>query len=101
MLRSIAGSKPKIRKGNGNRIAYRFYTRQHPEITELYRKFYFNREKRIPEDISLDSISMAVWYMDDGSKRRASAMNYKLSYNPVETRPKFIKGRSFLKKSKN
>jgi hypothetical protein len=25
----------------------------------------------------------------------------KLSYNPVETRPKFIKGRSFLKKSKN
>jgi hypothetical protein len=32
MLKSLCKSGPKSRKGNGARIAYRFNTRQHPEL---------------------------------------------------------------------
>jgi len=72
VLQSIAGSPPKTRKGNGKRIAYRFYTRQHPEITELFQRFYRNGRKIIPDDITLDALALAVWYMDDGSQCRTS-----------------------------
>lgn len=72
LLKSIAGSIPKARRGNGKRIAYRFYTRQHPEMTEIFRKFYRNGKKIIPDDITLDALALAVWYMDDGSQCRAS-----------------------------
>ena len=72
VLKSIAGSQPKARNGNGKRIAYRFYTKQHPEITLLFRGFYPRRKKIIPHDLRLDPMTLAVWYMDDGSKCRAS-----------------------------
>ena len=72
VLKNIAGSEPKAREGNGERIAYRFYTRQHPEITRLFRKFYPSRKKIIPDGLILDPMTLAVWYMDDGSKCRAS-----------------------------
>ena len=72
MLRSIAGSVPKARKGNGKRMAYRFFTRQHQEITELFRKFYRNNRKIIPDDLTPDALALAVWYMDDGSQCRTS-----------------------------
>ena len=39
ILKNIVISPPKMRKGNGNRIAYRFFTRQHPKITELFNLF--------------------------------------------------------------
>lgn len=67
ILKDIVISPPKIRKGNGNRVAYRFFTRQHPEITKLFHLFYKNGKKTIP-DFGLDPISLAIWYMDDGSK---------------------------------
>ena len=67
ILKNIVISPPKMRNGNGDRIAYRFFTRQHPEITELFNLFYKNGKKVIP-DIKLDDMSLAVWYMDDGSK---------------------------------
>ncbi len=72
VLQNIAGSPPKARKGNGGRIAYRFYTRQHPEITELFFEFYKEKKKVIPSGLILDPLSVAVWYMDDGSKCRSS-----------------------------
>lgn len=68
VLRNIVKSPPKMRKGNGMRLAYRFFTRQHPQITELFNTFYVKREKIIPQDFVLDSPALAVWYMDDGSK---------------------------------
>lgn len=67
-LRNVVVSSPKTRKGNGGRIAYRFYTKQLPEITHLYKIFYKDGQKIIPEHLSLDAISLAVWYMDDGSR---------------------------------
>ena len=72
LLKNVAGSEPKVRKGNGKRIAYRFYTRQHPEITAVYQEFYRDRKKIIPEDISLDPFMLAIWFMDDGSRCRGS-----------------------------
>src|SRR3989338_9067436 len=66
-LKPITKSAPKVRKSNGERIAYRFFTRQLSQLTELYQKFYQGRKKIVPM-ISLDPLSLAVWYMDDGSK---------------------------------
>src|SRR3989344_6870757 len=70
MLRSVAGRAPKMRHGNGHRIAYRFTTRQLSEFTQFHRNFYRNGKKTIPENLKLDSMALAVWYMDDGSKCR-------------------------------
>ena len=71
VLKNISRSRPHERFGNGDRVAYRFFTKQHPEITKLYRKFYINGRKVVPR-IQIDAIILAVWYMDDGSKCRAS-----------------------------
>lgn len=68
LLEDITKSGPKVRKGNGKRVAYRFYTKQHPEITDFFRIFYINGKKHIPDKLILDNISLAIWYMDDGSK---------------------------------
>ena len=61
-------STPKARKIDETRNAYRFFTCQNPEISELYEKFYRNGKKIIPKGFFLDPLVMAVWYMDDGSK---------------------------------
>ncbi len=39
MLKGIRAGAPKIRKGNGTRIAIRFHTRQSEELTVLHRFF--------------------------------------------------------------
>lgn len=70
ILKPLCKSAPKPRNGNGKRIAYRFNTRQHPEITELFTAFYGEGKKSIPDGIILDPIMLAVWFMDDGSRCR-------------------------------
>ena len=70
MLKTICRSEPRRRSGNGGRIAYRFTTRQMPELTELYRMFYAHGKKNIPDRLSLDPMMLAVWFMDDGSRCR-------------------------------
>jgi len=72
MLENLCKSAPKMRKGNGSRVAYRFTTRQNVELSELFRLFYKNNKKVIPTNIKLDPAMLAVWYMDDGSFCRAS-----------------------------
>lgn len=67
ILKNITVSQPKARKGNGNRIAYRFYTRQMPELTEFLNLFYDNGKKIVP-DIKLNPVILSIWYMNDGSK---------------------------------
>ncbi len=66
-LKNVAGSEPKSRETNKGRIAYRFYTKQLSELTDLLHLFYQNGKKVMP-DIEINPISLAVWYMDDGSK---------------------------------
>ena len=72
ILRDITKSAPKKRVIDDVRVAYRFYTKQHPEITLLYRMFYKDGEKIIPSDLHITSLSLAVWFMDDGSRCRTS-----------------------------
>lgn len=59
---------PKARKGKGKRVAYRFTTRSLPELTPFYVWFYPNKRKIVPNNLLLDPLSLAVWFMDDGSK---------------------------------
>ena len=72
VLQSIVKSKPKLRNGNGNRIACRFYTRCHSEITDLFKYFYKDGKKIIPNSLEINPLSLAVWYMDDGSRSGGS-----------------------------
>ena len=67
-LKNICNSEPKTRKGNGSRIAYRFYTKQYPELTAFYNNFYKNGYKIVPNNLKLDAVALSVWFMDDGSK---------------------------------
>ena len=72
-LKDICQSPPTEREsGQNGRKAYRFFTRQHPEITKLMNKFYKFGRKIIPKDLKLDPVILAVWFMDDGSKARKS-----------------------------
>ena len=63
---------PKARRGNGKRVAYRFTTRSIPVLTSYYGWFYTNRKKTIPQDLKLSPLSLAVWFMDDGTKIRSA-----------------------------
>lgn len=69
VLKNLTTSKPKTRYGRGNRIAYRFYTKQLPELTDIMNMFYVGNKKVIP-DIKLDPTILAIWFMDDGSRCR-------------------------------
>ncbi|MDP2641313.1 MAG: hypothetical protein Q8P39_02110 [Candidatus Yanofskybacteria bacterium] len=47
-----------------------FSTRALKELTDWWRVFYRNGQKRVPENIAelgITPLSLAVWYMDDGS----------------------------------
>ena len=68
-LAELVATPPKARKSNGTRIAYRFVTRSLPELTPYYRLFYGTGRKRIPE-VELSELTLAVWFMDDGSRSR-------------------------------
>jgi hypothetical protein len=77
ILKNITVSPPKRRRTNKGRIAYRFYTKQLPELTELYKIFYKDNKKIVPDDLILNSTILSVWYMDDGS--RCGNSNYYLN----------------------
>lgn len=67
-LANLVTTPPKARKGNGERIAYRFTTLSLSELTPFYQRFYSDRRKVVPDDLTLDPLSLAVWFMDDGCK---------------------------------
>lgn len=68
MLRNICISGPRKRKGKGGRIAYRFFTKQHPELSELQKMFYRKGKKIVPFNLQLNPIILSVWFMDDGAR---------------------------------
>lgn len=67
-LKEFVDTPPKMRKTNGNRIAYRFTTKSLPVFTQYYDLFFKNSHKIIPDVFQLSPRSLAVWYMDDGSR---------------------------------
>ncbi len=75
-LANLVGTPPKLRQGNGGRIAYRFTTLSLPQLTPLYRLFYQSGRKTVPDRLELTPLSLAVWFMDDGCKsHRALYLN--------------------------
>ena len=56
-------------------------TKCHPFFTTLRRKFYPDGHKIIPPDIlkRMDSLALAVWYMDDGSFRRSQRITISIT----------------------
>jgi len=72
ILNGVRAGAPKVRKGNDNRKAIRFHTRQSDELTALQSLFYKDKIKVIPTDLKLDPVVLAVWFMDDGSRCRAT-----------------------------
>ncbi|PJE63689.1 hypothetical protein COU89_01980, partial [Candidatus Roizmanbacteria bacterium CG10_big_fil_rev_8_21_14_0_10_45_7] len=71
-LKRITISPPKLRTSNNGRIAYRFSTKQLKDLTRLHKSFYHDGKKVIPEKLKLDSLILAIWFMDDGSYCRQS-----------------------------
>lgn len=64
----------------------RFLTVSHPEFTDLYRIFYRNQEKTIPENVQElvnSPVTLAVWIMDDGN-RNHKAVFLNTQQFPVE-----------------
>jgi hypothetical protein len=46
-----------------------FWSKTSPILTELYHLFYFNKVKKVPNDLSLlTPLALAHWFMQDGSK---------------------------------
>jgi hypothetical protein len=66
-LANLVKTPPKLRNGNGLRVAYRFTTLSFPQLTPYYQAFYREKRKVVPR-ISLSPLSLAVWFMDDGCK---------------------------------
>ena len=70
VLKNICKSPPKAIIIDDRRTAYRFFTKQTQELTELFKLFYSNGRKIIPTSLELNPVILAVWFMDDGSKSR-------------------------------
>lgn len=68
ILKNLVRTPPVKRRGNSGRVAYRFATRSLPPITEFYEEFYRHGRKVVPSNLQVSSLSLAVWFMDDGSK---------------------------------
>jgi hypothetical protein len=71
--------KPRITSETDKRsgktyTGWHFSTKSLPIFSEFQRLFYRNRKKIIPKNISgmMNSLSLAIWYMDDGFRRRDS-----------------------------
>jgi hypothetical protein len=46
-----------------------FSTLSHVELEEFRERFYRDHRKVVPVDLELTPLSMAVWFMDDGSRK--------------------------------
>ena len=75
LLQTLVSTPPKLRKGNGDRVAYRFTTRSLPELTPYYKTWYAHGRKVVPQ-LVLTPLALAVWFMDEGCKsHRAIYLN--------------------------
>jgi len=85
-LRRLVATPPKKRFGRNGRIAYRFTTLSIPALTKIYKKFYLNGQKRIPDGLRLTNLSLAVWFMDDGCRSRRAAYFNTQKFSMIEQR---------------
>ena len=72
-LKNLVRTPPKLRKSGINRLAYRFTTLSHEALNSFYEDFYgLSGYKQVPTTLNMDGLTLAVWFMDDGSKSRRS-----------------------------
>jgi hypothetical protein len=68
-LQEYVNTPPKLRVSGTNRFSYRFTTRSLVALNRFYDDFYLAKQyKSIPRTLVLNGLSLAVWFMDDGSK---------------------------------
>ena len=91
ILKNISGSPPKMRKSNGTRIAYRFYSKQLSELTALHQLFYRKTKKVIPANLTLDPTSLAVWFMDDGSRCKTNDIYLNTQQFSIQDQKKLVR----------
>lgn len=91
ILRSVTISGPRKRRGKEGRVAYRFFTRQLPELSGLEEAFYVCRRKIVPESIRLDPVALAVWFMDDGSKCDARGIYLNTQQFALESQKRLLR----------
>jgi hypothetical protein len=65
-----------------NISGYVFHTYRHESLKALREKWYINNKKIVPKDIELNSLVIAIWFLDDG-------------YNSYENREAFFCTQSF------
>lgn len=64
-----------------------FVTQTHPEFTKYYNLFYKSSKKIVPKEIQqllVDPLSLAVWFMDDGTAEYAGASLQTHSFSKVD-----------------
>jgi len=71
-------------------MAYRFYTKQLPEFTNLLKEFYRNGKKIVPDNLILNPIILSVWSMDDGSKCNSSNFYLNTQQYSLEDQEKIV-----------
>ena len=68
--------------------SYSMRTMQNEKLKEVYGEFYKNGIKIFPYDFlinsSLDEYSLAIWYMDDGSRKKNRIELYSQGFNYVD-----------------
>jgi hypothetical protein len=68
MLKRLVHSEPTFLKTHNS---MRFGTVGHPDLTKMRKVWYVSGRKRVPISLkTLSAISIAVWFMDDGTKHR-------------------------------
>ena len=82
-LRNLVATAPKTRASGWRRTAVRFTTRSLPVLTPLYRRFYADGAKQLPQDLVLRPLSLAVWLMDDGAKSYRAVYFNTQKFDPV------------------
>lgn len=72
-LEEFVSTPPKIRTSGINRKSYRFTTLSLPDLNVFYDDFYpINKVKTVPRNLTLNALTLSVWFMDDGSRSRNS-----------------------------
>jgi hypothetical protein len=66
-LRPIARVPGKYIDKRGNSIMHQLHTLSHSGLEELKDMFYKDNKKNITDKIQLNELSLAIWFMDDGT----------------------------------
>ena len=86
ILRSVTHQDIYIKKDKQGHSTASFSTLVHPGLTEIYNLFYTHKVKTVTKAVleNLTPVSVAVWYMDDGSCDRKTSRLWTCSFSVQE-----------------